>query len=356
MTIRTLFIDDCFGRAETDPRRQKIDLLKAIEGVSVEELDSARLFEFKQARKSRTDVFDLIFVDYKLSTDARDVEGFSTGDQCESLVRAMCSDTPIYLLSVDVAAEREFERPDGFERQVGETFLSNPQSVYKEITNHKELRQALESGDFNLLFTAMGCNDDLVKSDMVEALPIRVRRCFNSASVSNQSGPPIVHGTKGARVEFYRWFIDLFYRHAGFLLDDRATANLLGMSLDYFTHNVANQFEAARYKGLFSHTLCQRWWTDQVKECVLDLDEDGILLSKSLAEGAAIILDVPEGEKARCVSCNKLWPDALGFVQDDVHRNLHPVHISCSIPDPEADLGAYFTSPRLIIDDESASN
>lgn len=356
MTIRTLFVDDCFGRPETDPRRQKVDLLKAIEGVSVEELDATRLFEFKQARKSRTDIFDLIFVDYKLSTDASDVEGFSTGDQCESLVRAMCSDTPVYLLSVEVAAEREFERPEGFERQVGENFLSNPQNVYKEISNHKELRLALESGDFKQLFSAMDCSDDLVKSDITEALPARVRRCFNTASVSRQSGPPIVHGTKGARVEFCRWFIDLFYRHPGFLLDDRATANLLGMSLEYFTQNIANQFEAARYKGVFSHTLCPRWWTDQIKECVLDLDDNGILLSKSLAEGAAIILGVPEGAKARCVRCEKLWPDALGFVQDDAHRNLHPVHISCSIPDPEADLGAYFTSPRLIIDDESASH
>ncbi len=356
MSIRTLFIDDCFGRPEVDPRRQKVNLLKNLGGISVEELDAAQLFQFKQARKSGTDIFDLIFLDYKLSTDANDVEGFSTGDQCESLVRAMCSDTPIYLLSVDVEEDRERERPEGFERQVGETFLSNPQKVHKEIEDHSALRLALESRDLELLFTSMGCSDDLVKNDIAQALPPRVRRCFTPALVSGQSGAPIVHGTKGARVEFYRWFIDLFYKYEGFLLDERATANLLGITPGYFTQHIADRFKAAQYNGIFSHTMCTRWWTDQVKECVMDLDSNGILQSKGLAEGASILLEVPDKQKARCVSCEELWPEALGYVQDDAHRVLHPVHIRCSIPNPEADLGAYFTSPRLIIDDESSSN
>lgn len=360
MTIKVLFVDDCFGRPESDPRRQKIELLKELGGIAIDEVNAENLFEFKQARKSKTDVFDLIFVDYKLSTDASDIEGFSTGDQCESFVRAMCRDTPIYLLSVDVTRDKEFERPEGFERQVGETFLSNTQNVHTEISDHNKLRQVLESGDIVHLFTAMDCHDEFVRRDIARALPSRVRRRFNTNSISGpNSAPnsaPIVHGTKGARVEFYRWFIDFLYSYSGFLLDSNATANLLGMSPRYFSQKVESRINAARYKGIFSSTLENRWWIDQVKECVLDLDVNEVLLSNNLTEGAATIFEVPEKEKARCVSCNELWPDALGVVQDDAHRHLHPVHIRCSIPNPEVDLGAYFTSPRLIIDDESSSD
>lgn len=107
MAFTTLFIDDCFGRPETDSRRQKVELLKAISGITVEELDPVKLFEFKRTRKNSLEPFDLIFIDYKLSTDTGDVEVFSTGDQCESLVRSMCSDAPIYLLSVTVEADKE---------------------------------------------------------------------------------------------------------------------------------------------------------------------------------------------------------------------------------------------------------
>ena len=356
LTVTTLFIDDCFGRADTDPRRQKINLLKEQKEIDVREIDPTNLFEFKEAHRTATEVFDLIFVDYKLSTDSTGSEGFTTGDQCESLVRALCTDTPIYLLSVEVGDDKEYERPEGFERQVGEHFLSNPKIVHQEIIDHSKLREALTAGSTDKLNEALGCDDVLIKEDLLKSLPARVRRNFCSTHKDLQSGSPIVHGTKGARVESFRWFIDLFYRHSGFLADKMAVANLLGMSANYFSNEIAVQLEGALYNGVFSHSMQPRWWIGKVKDHLLDVDNEDILQKYSFAEGCCELFKVPETEKSRCAACGELWPEALGYVEDDAQRDLHPVHISCSLPNNDVELGPYFNSPRLIIDDESASD
>ena len=62
MPISTLFIDDCFSRTKSDPRWQKIELLKSRLDIDVTVLNAEDLFRFKPHRNNDASVFDLIFI------------------------------------------------------------------------------------------------------------------------------------------------------------------------------------------------------------------------------------------------------------------------------------------------------
>lgn len=350
--MNILIIDDCFENGEQgSSRRGQINLLSDLGDIVVHEVAASRVLDFFSQGYSAANVYEIIFIDYKFSDSSGAEHGaFHTGDQCISLVRNKCHDTPIYLLSVTISEDQQFERPDGFERQVGEMFLSDTNMVAAEISDHASLRRSMSSGNINEILGLLNCDDEYCLEDLYEALPASVKR--NSKSETTTTTKQEINKNKGFRVDFYRWFIDTFYRHPGFLLDDISAANLLGVTPEFFLDNLAEKFNAAKYTGIFHQSLKERWWTSLIKEIVIEADQNDLIAIESFPQASwRIYSDSNEDVQARCVSCHKPWPDAIGYIEEDSSRGLHPIHISCSTRDESFFVSPFFSPPRIIIEE-----
>lgn len=335
------FIDDCFADNGNKARVVQINLLDGYTDLkSHKVLPSA----FREWSNSSPPEMDVIFIDFKLNED-RDAKAiFNIGPEIVSLVRAQFPDTPLYLLSVKIDKHSEYERAEGFERQIGENYLSRTESAYADLTDHATLKSVITDKKIDNLIEHLLNTPEDVREDLKKSLPGSVRKYFSS-SPKNADGaekPNI-----GPRVEFYRWFIDYFYKYPGFLLSEDACALYLGISVDYFK-SISNRFDEALYSGLFSKTFEPRWWKSKIEDLIILWDEHDLLNSGSFSEASAKVLSAPSDSLAVCVHCGAYRPEELALTEDTTDSTLVMVHTRCSRRDEDFNAGPYFHKPRIV--------
>jgi hypothetical protein len=335
------FIDDCFSANGNKARVDQIDLLGSQENLTVHKVLPSQLREWKDMNSIE---MDLIFIDYKLHED-RDANGiFNVGNEIVSLVRTLFPDTPLYLLSVDIVRSKEYERAEGFERKVGENYLSQTAAVYHDINDHAALKSVIAERNMEKLLTDILKTPLDVKDDLKNSIHGSIRKYFSTPRRNVENHEKVNIGT---RVEFYRWFIDLFYKYPGFLLNEDACALYLGLSVDHFK-SISTRFDDALYEGIFFKTFEPRWWKSKIEDLIISLDEHDVLNTCSFSEASAKVLNAPPTGIAMCAYCNTASPEELAVTEDTTDSDLVMVHVKCSSLDEDFNVGPYFHKPRIV--------
>lgn len=349
-THTVCIIDDCFNGGEkktstSTSRSGIIETLSKRESLEIITIPSNDLAEIKGAL-SDNDAVDLVIIDFKLK-DSFDNQ-ISLGSELVSIVRHLCRDTAVYLLSVDIGKDSEFFRVEGFERIIGNYFLSEMDVFESEVKDLSLIKTNIENENIEDLVKCLA-GPTVIEKDLIAALPTKVK-----SQVSNNKFRDAVN--TGANVEFLRWLMDWFYPYPGFLLDQQSCALLVGAEVEYFAEKVASSLEDCRYKGVLHKSLEKRWWKSCVEKLIFEKDDENLYDGSKLSQHHfSEILAVPESKRSRCVVCKELWPDSLAYFEDDDCRELHFVHSRCSNINIDISSGPYFFKPRIICD-ESSSN
>lgn len=335
------FIDDCFANSANKARVAQIDLLGAQENLTVYKVLPSK---FKEWTDECQVELDLIFIDFKLNEDTGVDAIFSVGSEMVSLVRTQFPDTPLYLLSVDVEKSKQYERAEGFERKVGENYLSQTTTAYLDIIDHATLKSVIIGRDIDKLLTDTLKAPLDVKDDLKNSIHGSIRKYFSTPPRNSENHEKV---NIGPRVEFYRWFIDFFYRYPGFLLNEDACALYLGLTVDHFKM-ISTQFNEALYDGIFFNTFERRWWKSKIEDLIINLDNDGVLNSGAFSEASAKVLNAPPEGIATCAHCGLAYPEELAVTEDTTDSTLLMVHIKCSDLDEDFNVGPYFHKPRIV--------
>lgn len=339
--MKVCFIDDCFAPNGNKPRVDQINLLGACDDIVAYQILPSKLREWHDENPIE---LDLIFIDYKLQEDQAANDMFQTGSEIVSLVRKLFPDTPLYLLSVEIDKTKEYERAEGFERNVGENYLSHTKTAYQDVLDHVALKSVIAERDIEkLLIEAFKAPSD-IKEDLKNAIPGSIRKYFLTTPKNHENHEKI---NIGPRVGLYRWFIDLLYKYPGFLLNEDACALYLGISVDYF-NSISSQFNEALYSGIFSDTFERRWWRSKIEDKVIEADENNFIGTDSFSNACARILGATQEDLALCAYCGKGSPEELAVTDDTTDSTLLMVHTRCSKLDIDFNVGPYFSKPRIV--------
>ena len=144
------------------------------------------------------------------------------------------------------------------------------------------------------------------------------------------------------------WVRSTLQRIRGPLIDDIAAATILGATPDYFKTELKRRLnlEGVEYTGVFRRTASMTLWRQALLQCLESLS-DTIHLSPAatLAKSAAAHFGIPENQRSTCRVCNKPWPEAIAFDEDD--RTVDAaVHWRCSNEAVHIDSVLGFDVPR----------
>ncbi len=153
-------------------------------------------------------------------------------------------------------------------------------------------------------------------------------------------------------IKLFRWLIQSLLYKEGPLVSKNGAALHLGVDINYF-NKISDRFIAAKYSGIFCHSLEERWWVCALEDCILDEDDPDDLLSKlSFKEAAPMLLGATDSKDlSRCVSCQDRYPESLGIIRDYDDKELYQVHIACSEFDESLKQEPFFKNPRIIESD-----
>lgn len=340
-------IDDCYCEEADNERKRVIKTLESSNKYSITASSPDEYQKFRNILAEKKDQTDLVLIDFKFDKGNR---SFEVGSELASKVRHICYDTPVYLLSAHIQKNRQYGRVQGFERTLGDEFISKLPLVEAEVAAFRSIKDAINSKDSDAVVSLLGCPDGIAEDVFASLPPSVIKPLFEKNKSSRVDSDPILESVSiGPRVELFRWFIDRFYRYPGFLMDDVACSQMLGITKEYFDSNVSNVLEACRYKGVFGEGFKPRYWKVLVEDHLIELDKENIIDGRRpLSESYSTVLEANDQQKARCVICNTLWPDALAQDPRDPNSDCYPVHIRCAEEDVDTTIGPYFTKPRVL--------
>lgn len=149
---------------------------------------------------------------------------------------------------------------------------------------------------------------------------------------------------EGDAISFAKWVRLVLLSIPGFLYDELHAATYLGMKADFF-RRIYSKLKRAKYSGIFSRTNPSLWWVSKLNDILFSSAKAQKSDRTNPWEVGPIVFGLTDAQQAKCVVCNKSFPETIGIdLKDD--KNLKPVHYRCSIPHPAKKRELYFDEPR----------
>ena len=345
--VTVWWIDDDHADA-TGPRESERAALEEQAGqdlnlVAIHPAD----FERHVSNLSKESGPDLLLIDFRLGTQAlpgkptpyfaRDgvtLRGTTLGDR-------RLKDAPAYLVSRVTRKEQVGSSDDHFDwvlshqqliRGFGSTLLADA-SDYRLLretnaaacrsSDCEEIQQALVKALCNLL---------RVPEASLESVEELAGHTIGSLlrNESNLDSGEIKLAPSRPRA-IAQWVRSALQRFRGPLLDELSVANMLGTRLEYFRTTLVPMLDldSATYTGIFSRTTSMTLWRQQLLHLLSQIPTTRLSSPAALAQSAAEHFGVPDPEQAICRVCQKPWPEAIAFDEDDPSVEA-TVHWRCS--------------------------
>lgn len=334
--MKILVIDDKTTE-ESYPRKGLLDVLEQREHITCDLVEPDPEALKQKLVDSQSGEYDLIIVDYMLDK-ARSI--FKTGTALYSLIHSYAHRTPIYLISVKTAPTNQIGDFDLF---INDDAINNSHAFKAEIQSHIKLRICTSSNDFLRLIQ---CPETLNDEIGTIIKPILARS--DTTTHCDDSQIPKNEIVDSLNLRLFRWLARSLLRKEGPLVSRAGAAGLLGISVEFFD-SIAEQFDSALYKGVFSQSFEKRWWGVLLEDTIFEKDDPNhYLRTLPFKEASSKLLGATEKKDfSVCVECGALYPDGLGIVTDQEHELL-PVHIACSDFNDALPQEPFFRNPRII--------
>ncbi len=140
----------------------------------------------------------------------------------------------------------------------------------------------------------------------------------------------------------YRW-VDHLLDRPGFLLDNVWSATLLGLNEVGF-QRVADEFEKAKYAGVFTRPDEPRWWSSRLTEL---LYKHCTTQSGEMSWQAGRRLPGVNGHFSRCYRCHEDFPETVAYL-DAESNERKAMHLKCTVLDPRYKRELYFEDIRMM--------
>lgn len=174
----------------------------------------------------------------------------------------------------------------------------------------------------------LGCPEQEIER-MIKILPdeIKIEENFNDASLL---------------IELYRWCNTVLLKRPGFLYDELWTATYLGLTIEGFK-TVSEQFESAKYNGVFQDASQPRWWKSLLIEILSEkIDKVGMpwLIGRSLVEEEKYYSkDYAKGED---------FPETVAAVDQTIPADWRPMKLKYSESHPSFENLLFFEELRIM--------
>jgi hypothetical protein len=131
---------------------------------------------------------------------------------------------------------------------------------------------------------------------------------------------------------------------AGFLYDKLWSATALGLNETGFD-KVVDDFDSAKYKGVFYRDNDPRWWTSHLmsslyKICKPQSGELSWQVGRRLPS-------IKTQDYSRCYVCNNEFPETVAYL-DSASSERRPMHLGCTVLHPRYKRELYFEDVRML--------
>lgn len=274
-------------------------------------------------------IYDLILIDHRLNDS---INSNFRGTTLAEFIRAEYSKIPI----VGITAEKNFK-------------LINLQTekIYDYFLYTDELGENVN----NLINIAKGFkrlnikeNKSFIrKLNLLKAPEAEIERIKQIIPIESNLGM----GERLSTRLFANWVLHDLIDKPGFLYDKKWTANLIGLKETSF-RKVEKLFFNAEYKGIFSNNKDKRWWKIKIKEIVFQKTNNKIYTLPW--EAGHELHGIKKNDFSICYSCNKIYPETIGYTDLSQNRCFVPLHIRCSQNNPNDRRKLFFDEIRLMKD------
>ncbi|MCG8314304.1 MAG: hypothetical protein MI976_13940 [Pseudomonadales bacterium] len=338
--LKVVIVDDEVADTVNSARSQNINLLKKDPNINVEPLHPTDVKDWL----NKKDTPDLIIIDYRLNSVKKNGELYAySGASFFSLFRDAFPDVPIYLISAVIDLEHgEFES-DLFDRLISDKQLVDGMLVTKDAADYQKIKtKKLEQVEDAYSLIAA---PDISRNELEKMLRPLLKMPDNNNLNKHLSS------ADSKSLVFSRWVSNLI-RNRGLLYDDLSASVILGVSFDYFIDTLLlsetgkELIQMASYKGVFSETNHRRWWRDSLSEYVVQ--KAGGISVHRICEILPQLLKLDDKHIAKCVRCQKNFPDAIGRTVAD--KTQYPVHLECSEINENQLIVPHFENDRVILE------
>lgn len=282
---------------------------------------------------------DLFLVDFRLDEKKlKDGERYPyKGLVAHAIIREKNPDVPIYGVS------RDFDEPksEGLFQAIKTTFCrifetSEIQNkghdiLYFDAIDYRDVRRAREN-ELSELFRLLKCPEE-VKEHLKLALPTSLQKGLKTTPEGNS-------------IAFAKWIHETLLGNPGFLYNELHTATQLGLTVEGFRSIKNNEeFQKARYTGIFSRTHPESWWAKELSNAIYSHKDILTHETRTPRLVVPLLYNIPENQQSKCVVCGEKAPECVGFDLED-EREVHPVHYRCSEPHPCLRTELYFDEYR----------
>ena len=288
---------------------------------------------------------DLIIIDHFLAAAQHDKNsGIPTGISAAIYLRQKWSDCPIIGVTADNNSDKDdFDKTafemcayneiiflDRFSDSVSFLpIITNGFQQVGTIRNLEEIKGLLGLADTDE-------NDNSAWEQVCSTLPESVTTDLNKKLYTSR---------------FYLWFRNTFFKNAGFLYDHQWLSTFLGIKIDdsvinkYIERHGAD-FDAMRYKGVFSHAAAPRWWRHKLQAYIFSQSSDHAVTSQTIAQS---VFQVAEEDRSVCYKSQEKLPDVLAYVDQSSLQQVQVCRRHTE-PHPTRPFVPFYEEPRIVID------
>lgn len=273
----------------------------------------------------------LAFIDHRLRASHRQ-SLFTLGTAVAAFLRQKWGDWPI----VGVTATPNLTSVSPHYRLIYDDFLSSDElDAPKFQFAFSLVREAAKMRRLRLLSA-----DDLIRNLSAPADEIPRLMSVIPTKVSDSLGKP------GSTIVISEWVRNTLMGKPGFLYDRDWITNFVGITPAAFNRK-ERFFVRARYSGIFAESLPPRWWGASVRE----------LLAHRFANEAEFeprelghkLPGVRKRDWSRCHRCQGFFPETMGRTDPLSRDHIIPLHLRCSVADPQDEQMLHFEERRLLL-------
>lgn len=270
---------------------------------------------------------DLVLIDHRLNKVS---EGgiIQTGSTTAEIIREKWGDCPIICVTAVRLEDIELHK----------------KSIYEELIQYSELSENYPlliafAKSFKLLGRKRPKNINgvmkLIKAPRADKA--RLAAIFPEELKKN-------YEDKSLLITISKWIRHTFIVKPGFLYDRLWAATLLGIKEHSF-EKVQDDFENAKYKGIFADEGNQRWWQSRLREILYakfptDEGKTTWMLGRKLS-------GIMKRDYSACYVCNEEFPETVGFTDETAHT-AKQMHLRCSVPHPGFEKALFFEEIRMM--------
>lgn len=323
--MRFIWIDDDNGRQEAATNmEQALEVQVQFESVNGKKIDA----ELTRILDSN-DEPDLVVMDHVLSLT--DSETIRKGSTAATRIKEKWTECPV--VSVTNAFENTTHHVDTRQKDAYENMFPAEQisehyiTIYSIAQGFKALKSK-KPKSINEILKSLQCPEQ-ERERIKKILPseIKIEENLNDESLL---------------IELYKWINNVLFKRPGFLYDELWSATYLGLTLEGF-RIISDQFEPAKYTGVFHDNSRPRWWKSLIIE---------ILFEKFPQSGMPWVVgrNLIQEEKyySKDYATGEDYPETVAAVDQTIPADWQPMKLKYSEPHPSFENLLYFEELRIM--------